>query len=178
MKKKLLLHCCCGPCSSYVLTELFEKFDVTVLFYNPNIFPKDEFEKRHKQLKKLIEVYNVKEIEISYKEDEFLSQIISFEKEKEGGKRCEICFRLRLFKTAEKAKELSFEIFTTTLSVSPHKNSSIINEIGKEASNYYKVDYLFADFKKKDGFKKSIELSKKYELYRQNYCGCRFSLKK
>lgn len=178
MKPKMLLHCCCGPCSSYVLTQLFEEYDVTILYYNPNIYPKEEFELRHRELKKLAQIYNLPEIELPYEENEFLNKVIGEEHEKEGGIRCGSCFRIRLNKTAELTKKYNFDIFTTTLSVSPYKNAKLLNEIGNEMAKKWGVEYLTSDFKKNDGYKKSIELSKKYGLYRQDYCGCRFSVNK
>lgn len=178
MKKTLLLHCCCGPCSSYVLTQLFEEYDVTILYYNPNIFPKEEYDLRHKELQKLAKIFNLPEIEINYDEGEFLKKVAGYELEKEGGARCGICFELRLGKTAEIAKKHNFDIWTTTLSVSPYKNAELLNKIGKQMEEKWGVEYLTSDFKKNDGYKKSIELSKQYGLYRQNYCGCRFSIRK
>ncbi len=177
----LLLHSCCGPCSSYVLDVLSEFFNVSVIYYNPNIFPESEYQKRLSEQIKLIEKMEFKNpvnfVSCNYDENEFLQAVNGYEKEHEGGARCEKCFRLRLEKTAQIAKENRYDFFTTTLSVSPHKNAVLLNEIGKELSEKYQINYLFADFKKKEGYKKSIILSKKYDLYRQNYCGCRFSLR-
>lgn len=175
----LLLHSCCGPCSSYVLEVLTQYFNVTLLYYNPNIYPESEYYKRYDEQKKIIEkmpfIHPVKIMECSYDENEFLSAAKGYENEREGGSRCEKCFILRMKKTAQLAAENGFDFFTTTLSVSPHKNAPLLNKIGEELSREYSVKFLYADFKKKEGYKRSIELSKKYELYRQDYCGCRFS---
>ena len=177
-KPKLLLHSCCGPCSSSVLEKLVNFFDVTIFYYNPNIYPKEEFEKR--LFNQNIVVSNntdVKLVSPKYDEMEYLSHIKGLEMEVEGGKRCDECFRLRLKQTAIYAKENGFEYFGTTLTVSSHKNEQHINEIGKQISEEIGVKFLFSDFKKHDGYKRSIELSKQYNLYRQNYCGCRFSIR-
>ena len=175
----LLLHSCCGPCSSYVLEVLTRYFNVTLLYYNPNIYPESEYYKRYAEQKKIIDkmpfIHPVKIMECSYDENEFLSAAKGYEDEREGGSRCEKCFILRMRKTAQLAAENGFDFFTTTLSVSPHKNASLLNKIGEELSRKYSVQFLYADFKKKEGYKRSIELSKEYGLYRQDYCGCRFS---
>lgn len=178
-KPKLLLHACCGICSSSVLEKLLPFFDITILFYNPNIYPKEEFEKRLKTLKKLTEKMNIKvKIEVpKYNENEFNEISKGLEKEKEGGERCTKCYYLRLNKTAKIGKENNYDYFCTTLSVSPYKNSEKLNKIGEIIEKKYKINYLYSDFKKKEGFKRSNELSKKYELYRQNYCGCKYSLR-
>lgn len=177
----LLLHSCCGPCSSYVLEVLSQYFNVTLLYYNPNIYPQSEYEKRLAEQIKIIENMPVKNpvklMPCGYDEQEFLSAAKGFESEREGGSRCERCFRLRMEKTAALAKENGFQFFTTTLSVSPHKNAPLLNKIGEELEEKYDVKYLYADFKKKEGYKRSIILSKEYDLYRQDYCGCRFSLR-
>ncbi len=177
----LLLQSCCGPCSSYVLEVLSQFFKVTVLYYNPNIYPKEEYEKRLNEQVKIISSMKFKNdvtlMECEYDENEFLSFTKGMENEVEGGKRCKECFILRLNETAKKAKENSFDYFTTTLSVSPHKNAQMLNEIGMELQKKYGVRYLVSDFKKKEGYKRSIQLSKEFDLYRQEYCGCRFSLR-
>ena len=176
-KPKLLLHACCGVCSSSVLEKLIPYFDITVLYYNPNIYPEEEFKKRLATLKKLIKKMNIK-IEITvppYNEDEFYAIAKNLENEKEGGERCTKCFYLRLNETARLAKEKGYDYFYTTLSVSPYKDSQRLNKIGKVLEEKYKIKYLYSDFKKKEGYKRSNELSKKYELYRQNYCGCKYS---
>lgn len=176
----LLLHSCCGPCSSYVLEHLSEDFKITIYFYNPNIYPDDEYEKRLNEQKKLINLiktkYPINFIEGKYEPNIFLKKIKGLEDELEGGKRCFKCFELRLKETFKKAKELNFDCFTTTLTVSPYKNSTVINEIGKKLEDSF-VRFLSSNFKKNDGYKRSIELSKKYNLYRQSYCGCQFSRK-
>lgn len=177
-KPKLLLHACCGPCSSYVLALLCDYFEITVLFYNPNIFPEDEYIKRKEELKKLINLMNnknIKYLDIDYLSEDFYRISIGLEKEKEGGLRCNKCIELRLEKTAKLADLNHFEYFGTTLSVSPHKSTKMINELGKILENKYNIKFLYSDFKKNDGYKKSIENSKKYNLYRQNYCGCKYS---
>ncbi len=178
---KLLLHSCCGPCSSYVLKYLSEYFDISVLFFNPNIFPQEEYEKRLVTQKEVLEKMNlprpVSLIGLPYAHDEFTAASENLEEEPEGGARCVECFRLRLEKTAFEASERCFDFFTTTLSVSPHKNADLLNRIGREMMEKYGVEYLFSDFKKREGYKKSIELSKELELYRQEYCGCEFSLR-
>ena len=178
-KPKLLLHACCGICSSSVLEKLLPFFDITILFYNPNIYPKEEFEKRLKTLKELTEKMNIKvKIEVpKYNENEFNEISKGLEKEKEGGERCTKCYYLRLNQTAKIGKENNYDYFCTTLSVSPYKNSEKLNKIGEILEKKYKINYLYSDFKKKEGFKRSNELSKKYELYRQNYCGCKYSLR-
>ncbi len=177
----LLLHSCCAPCSSYVLKYLGNYFKITLYFYNPNIYPKEEYDKRLKEQKRLIKLLKVKYpidiIEGVYEPNVFLEQSLGLEKEREGYGRCFKCYRLRLEKTAKKAKELKFDYFTTTLTVSPYKNSDKINLIGSELEKIYNVDYLYSDFKKKEGYKQSIELSKEYNLYRQDYCGCQYSIK-
>lgn len=177
----LLLHSCCGPCSSYVLEVLSQHFNVTVLYFNPNIYPESEYQKRLAEQIKIIDSmpFNnpVRLMECDYNENEFLAAAQGFENEREGGARCEKCFRLRMEKTALLAKENDFDFFTTTLSVSPHKNAPLLNKIGEELSEKYGIKFLYGDFKKKEGYKRSIELSAQYDLYRQNYCGCRFSLR-
>lgn len=169
----LLLHSCCGPCSSYVLEVLSEYFNVTVLYYNPNIYPETEYIKRLNEQIKIIENMPFKNpvrlMPCDYNEDEFLSAAEGFEKEREGGSRCEKCFILRMKKTALLAKENGYNYFTTTLSVSPHKNAQMLNNIGEAFSEKYNIKYLYADFKKKEGYKRSIILSKEYDLYRQDY---------
>lgn len=177
----LLLHSCCGPCSSYVLEVLSQYFNVTVVYYNPNIYPESEYSKRLEEQIKIINNMPFKNpvrlMSCSYDENEFLEAAQGFENEREGGSRCEKCFRLRMKKTALLAKENGFDYFTTTLSVSPHKNAPLLNRIGEKLSEEKGIKYLYADFKKKEGYKRSIILSKEYNLYRQDYCGCRFSLR-
>ena len=172
---KLLLHSCCGPCSSSVIERLKDYFDITVLYYNPNIEPFEEYLKRKEEQIRLLNELNIKFMDIDYLNEEYRLKVIGYEKEPENGLRCHICYRLRLEKTAILAKENNFDYFTTTLTVSPYKNSKVINEIGLELQSKYNINYLVSDFKKEDGYKRSIELSKKYNLYRQDYCGCLFS---
>ena len=178
-KPRLLLHACCAPCSSYVLEYLSEFFDITLFYYNPNISPEGEFEKRYNELKRLISEMplksEVKLVKGDYNYDDFLSATQGFENCREGGERCFKCYRLRLEETARIAKEGGFNFFCTTLSISPLKNSAKINEIGLDLEKQYGVKWLPSDFKKKEGYKRSIELSKEYNLYRQNFCGCVFS---
>lgn len=177
-KPKLLLHSCCAPCSSHVITYLYNYFDITILYYNPNISPYEEYLKRKEEQIRLIKNFkDVKILDCDYDNDLYNKIIEGLEKEPERGKRCTKCFNLRLEKTANTAKKNNFEYFGTTLTVSPYKNSKLLNEIGIELSNKYNIKWLYSDFKKNDGYKKSIELSKKYNLYRQNYCGCIYSKK-
>ncbi|MBE6159805.1 MAG: epoxyqueuosine reductase QueH [Lactobacillales bacterium] len=177
--KRLLLHSCCAPCSSYVLLSLTKYFDITIFYYNPNITEEDEFKKRlNEQIKLVNEITKENKIDIiegKYEKEKFESVINGLENELEGGARCFKCYRLRMGEAAKIAKELKYDYFTTTLSISPYKNAPKLNEIGEELEKEYNVKYLYADFKKKDGYKKSIELSKKYNLYRQDYCGCIYS---
>lgn len=176
-KKKLLLHACCAPCSSAVLERISKYFKITILFYNPNITDYSEYFKRKEELKRLIKEvgYDIEVMDCDYDKEKFISMALGLENKKEGDIRCYKCYKLRLEKTALVAKENNFDYFTTTLSISPYKNSKWLNEIGKELSAKYKVDYLYADFKKKNGYKRSIELSNIYHLYRQDYCGCIYS---
>lgn len=175
----LLLHSCCAPCSSYVLEYLSEYFLITVLYYNPNISPKEEYFYRLNEEKRLISEMKFKNsvsiLDCDYEAEEFFSVSNGYEKEPEGGKRCEKCFDLRLDFTAKTAKEKFFDYFATTLTISPLKNAPLINSIGEKLQEKYNVKYLCSDFKKKEGYKRSIALSKEYNLYRQNYCGCVFS---
>lgn len=175
----LLLHSCCAPCSSYVLEYLTNFFQITILFYNPNISQEEEYLKRLNELKRLIEeLPHSNKIEIidgRYEPKEFFDITRGLEDLKEGSERCFKCYRLRMEEGAKYAKENNFDYFTTTLSISPHKNAEKLNEIGEELQTKYQVNYLYADFKKKGGYQRSIELSKKYNLYRQDYCGCIYS---
>ena len=173
---KLLLHSCCGPCSSSVIERLRDYFDITVIYYNPNIEPKEEYEKRKSEQLRLLNELGIKFMDIDYLNNEYHEKVKGYENEPENGLRCPLCFELRLDKTASKAKENNFDYFGTTLTVSPHKNSKIINEIGLKLEEKYGVKFLLSDFKKEDGYKRSIELSKKYDLYRQHYCGCEYSV--
>lgn len=174
---KLLLHSCCAPCSSYVLEYLTKFFDITVFYYNPNISPEKEYRHRVEEQKRLISEMcpDVKFIEGNYEPQKFYEMSKGLENEPERGARCLKCYRMRLEKTAEIAKNNGFDFFTTTLSISPQKDSSVLNKIGKDLSEKYNIPYLFSDFKKRNGYKRSIELSAEYNLYRQNFCGCIFS---
>ncbi len=175
-KPRLLLHSCCGPCSSSVIDTLKDYFDITVFYYNPNIEPKEEYEKRKQEQIRLInELGYVNYLDCDYDNKSFRDISKGLEKEPEGGSRCSKCFYLRMSKTASLAKENNYDYFGTTLTVSPHKNSQVINEIGKKIEEETGVKYLYSDFKKHDGYLKSIRLAKKYNLYRQDYCGCEFS---
>lgn len=175
----LLLHSCCAPCSSYVISYLIKYFNITILYYNPNISPREEYERRKMEQIRLINEFNFDNeltiMDCDYDNDVFECMIKGLENEKEGGIRCHKCYRLRLEKTAMLAKKGGFDYFCSTLSVSPYKNSKVLNEIGSALADMYDVKWLYSDFKKKDGYKKSIELSKKYNLYRQDYCGCIYS---
>ena len=178
-RPRLLLHACCAPCSSYVLEYLSKFFDITLYFYNPNITPATEYIYRAEELKRLVSEMGldgaVKLAVSEYNSDEFYNIAKGFEGEVEGGARCARCYRLRLEASARYAAKQGFDFFTTTLSISPYKNSRWLNEIGAELAEVYGVDYLFSDFKKKNGYKRSCELSEQYGLYRQDYCGCEFS---
>lgn len=178
-KKKLLLHACCAPCSSYVIEYLSKYFDITILYYNPNIDTEEEFNKRLAELKRFVKEFKtinpVTVISLGYNSKEYLDEIKGLESEKEGGSRCYKCFMQRLTKTCLYAKNNDFDYFTTTLTISPLKNSKVINEIGNILENKYNMPYLYSDFKKKEGYKRSIVLSRIYNLYRQDYCGCKFS---
>lgn len=175
----LMLHSCCAPCSSYVLEYLSHYFKITVFYYNPNIYPNEEYIKRKEEQKKFISDFNteykVNFIEGPYDSKKFYQVSKGFENEKEGGLRCFKCYDLRLRETAKLAQSKAYDYFTTTLTISPYKNAQKLNEIGAELEREYGVRYLYSDFKKKNGYKRSIELSNEYNLYRQNYCGCVFS---
>lgn len=177
----LLLHACCAPCSSYCLEYLSQYFKITLYYYNPNIHPESEYFHRVNEAKRLVENLpaenEISFIEGNFDPQEFYETVKGLEKEKEGGERCFACYRLRLKKAAELAKEKGFDYFTTTLSISPLKSSAKLNEIGEEVGAELGISHLPSDFKKKNGYKRSIELSKEYGLYRQNYCGCVFSVR-
>lgn len=178
---RLLLHSCCAPCSSYVLEYLSQYFAITVLYYNPNIFPEEEYRKRVEEQKRLIAELPVKHpvsfAEGRYLPEEFFAVAKGLEDVPEGGERCQKCFRLRLEETARLAAEGKYDYYTTTLSISPLKNAQALNEIGQELAAVYEVPYLPSDFKKRGGYQRSIELSREYELYRQNFCGCVYSMR-
>ena len=178
-KPELLLHSCCAPCSSYVISYLHNYFNITIIYYNPNIYPKEEYKKRKEEQIKFIKNYDdVKFMDCDYDNELYNKLVEGLENEHERGSRCTICFKLRLEKTAVEAKKYDFDYFSTTLTVSPYKNANLINEIGKELELKYDIKWLYSDFKKGEGYKKSIELSKEYNLYRQNYCGCIHSKRK
>ena len=180
-KERLLLHSCCGPCSTAVIERLAEDWELTVFFFNPNISGEEEYALRRDEQKRFITEYNasakksVLYMEGDYRPELFFSAALGHEQDPEGGERCARCFLLRLSETARLANELAFDAFDTTLSVSPHKNYDIISAVGKECSDKYGVRYLAGNYKKKDGFKRSIELAEEYGLYRQNFCGCIYS---
>ncbi len=175
----LLMHSCCAPCSSYCLSYLAEYFSITVLYYNPNISPKEEYDKRVQEQIRLIGELSLKNkvrfIEGNYEPERFYQMAEGMERLPEGGERCFACYRLRQREAARYAKEHGFDYFTTTLSVSPHKNAQKLNEIGLSLAEEFQIPYLVSDFKKRGGYQKSIEYSRAYHLYRQNYCGCEFS---
>lgn len=177
-KPSLLLHACCAPCLSAVLEVLCDYFDITVYFYNPNISPKEEYDFRLSELKRMLlemGMDDVKVVEPSYDNEAFLKLSEGLEELSEGGARCEKCYRLRLSESVSFAKENGFDYVTTTLSISPHKNAQLLNQIGLDLEDAFGVKYLCSDFKKGEGYKRSCQLSKEYNLYRQNYCGCVFS---
>ncbi len=176
---RLLLHSCCAPCSSYVLEYLSQFFQITVLFYNPNIDPPEEYGMRVKEERRLIQemefVHPVDMREGRYEPEAFYQTVKGLEKEPEGGARCEKCFEMRLYEAARAAKEGGYDFFTTTLTISPLKSAPKLNEIGERMGSMLGVTFLPSDFKKRNGYKRSIELSQEYGLYRQNYCGCVYS---
>lgn len=178
-KKSLLLHACCAPCSSYVLEYLSAYFNITLFYYNPNISPQEEYTFRAAEACRLagemLPDNKIKFLEGPYNPADFYNAVKGLESEPEGGKRCEKCFNLRLNKTAEICREQGFDYFTTTLTISPLKNAELLNASGMHAAEKYGVTWLPCDFKKRGGYKRSVELSKQYNLYRQNYCGCIFS---
>lgn len=177
--KRLLLHSCCAPCSSYCIETLAKYFDITILYYNPNIEPFEEYNlRKQEEIRFIKEFKSPNKLDImdcDYDNHLYHELVKGLEEEKEGGPRCHKCYKLRLEKTAILAKENGYDFFGTTLTVSPYKNSQILNKIGEDLANQYKIDYLYSDFKKKNGYKRSIELSKEYGLYRQDYCGCIYS---
>lgn len=173
---RLLLHCCCAPCSTYCLQTLHERFRISVYFYNPNFDTEEEFRRRRQeQVRLLYETGWADMLECTYANEDFEEIAKGKEKAKEGGERCRKCFYLRLEKTAKAAKEYGYDYFATTLTVSPLKNAELINQIGFELAEKYDIKYLPSDFKKRNGYLQSVSLSKEFSLYRQNYCGCRFS---
>ena len=180
-RPKLLLHACCAPCSSYCLEYLTKYFDITLYYHNPNISPQSEFDYRVSELKRLLSEMPlsspVELVVADYDAAEFEDAVRGLENEPERGGRCTVCYRLRLTKSAEYATTHGFDYFTTTLSISPYKDAERLVKIGEELAEKYGVSYLPSDFKKKNGYKRSIELSEEYGLYRQDYCGCVYSKK-
>ena len=175
----LLLHSCCAPCSSYCLEYLSNYFRITVFYYNPNIYPEEEYAKRVEEQRHFIErlpaKYKIEFVEGAFEKERFYDMVKGYENCKEGGNRCFLCYELRLAETAKLAKQMKMDYFTTTLSISPLKNSNKLNEIGERLGREYGVAHLSSDFKKKNGYKRSVELSNEYEMYRQYYCGCVYS---
>ncbi len=175
----LLLHSCCAPCSSYVIEYLSAFFAITVFYYNPNLHPQEEYEKRVAEQMRFIQEFPAKHpvtfLKGDFEPERFYQAVKGYEQEEEGGGRCFLCYRLRLLETAKMARSLGADYFTTTLTISPLKNAAKLNEIGEGLAGEYGLAYLNSDFKKRDGYKRSIELSKEYHLYRQTYCGCIFS---
>jgi hypothetical protein len=178
-RPRLLLHACCAPCSSYCLEYLAKYFEITLFFYNSNISPKEEFDKRVEELQRFITelpLENPVKLEVGeYRPEEFYAMARGMEQLPEGGERCYRCYEQRLRETAEKCANEKYDYFTTTLSISPYKNAAWLNEIGGRLADEFGVEYLYSDFKKKNGYKRSIELSQEYHLYRQDYCGCIYS---
>ena len=176
---KLLMHSCCAPCSSYCLSYLAEYFHITIYYYNPNISEKDEYDKRVAEQKRLIgelpTQYPVSFIEGEFDPKEYYEAVKGLEKEPEGGARCRVCFALRLRRAAQEAKRIGADYLTTTLTISPLKNAQVLNEVGEQMAEELGVSWLPSDFKKRNGYKRSVELSEEYGMYRQNYCGCVFS---
>lgn len=183
-KPTILLHSCCGPCSTAVIERLSGDYDITILYYNPNIYPEKEYLKRKSEQLKFIEKFNgsneneqIKFLDHDYDSQSFYKATKGLENEREGGARCAVCFKLRLSETAKLANKKGFDYFGTTLTVSPHKNAELINSIGQAIEKETNVKFLVSNFKKNNGYKRSVELAKEYDLYRQNYCGCEFALK-
>ena len=174
-KKSVLLHTCCGPCSTACIERLKDNFNVTVYFYNPNIEPKEEYLHRKEVQLKLLKELNIPYIDADYDNEVFREKTKGLECEPEGGARCPVCFKIRMGKTAQVAHDNGFDYFCTSLTVSPHKNSAIINLIGDSIGEKEGIKFLHSDFKKREGYKRSIELSKEYDLYRQDYCGCLYA---
>lgn len=177
MKPKILVHICCAPDALYVMEILRQDYNVSGFFYNPNIFPQDEYEIRLEETKKVAQILDFKLIEGTYENQHWLDITQKYKDEPEKGKRCDICYAMRLMKTAEKASTLGFDSFATVMSLSPWKKADVLNRMGRMFAQRYKVNSLEANFKKKDGFRKSVELSKRHGLYRQNYCGCKYSMR-
>ena len=176
-RPKLLLHACCAPCSSATLERLSAHFDLTILYYNPNIYPPEEYHRREAELERFVEQagYHYPVVELPYDPQEFYAAVKGLENEPEKGVRCTVCYRLRMRRAAQYAAEHGFDWFTTTLSISPHKDAKRINAIGQELEQEFGVRHLPSDFKKQNGYLRSLQLSEEYGLYRQDYCGCEFS---
>lgn len=174
----MLLHACCANCASYPLTLLSDDFNITLFYYNPNIYPEEEYLLRLNDVRKLSEISGIPLIIGKYESIKWLEAARHLSREPEGGKRCRTCFRMRLEKTAFVAKDKCLNIFATTLSISPHKNSKVINELGVSISNKVGIDFYIADLKKKNGFQKTMDISRNYKFYHQNYCGCIYSIRK
>ena len=172
----VLLHCCCAPCATSVTERVIKTVKPVLYFYNPNIYPENEYKKRLHELEKLAAYFSLELIAEDYDEGEFLSAVGGLEGECEGGARCPVCFKLRLDKTAERAKKEGLKAFCSTLTVSPHKNAAIINAIGEEIAAARNIAWIPSDFKKRDGYLRSCRMCREMDIYRQNYCGCRFSL--
>lgn len=175
MKSRLLLHVCCAPCSVYVLDKLVKDYNLSIFFYDPNIHPRMEYIKRRDELKKYAQKAGINFSEGEYDSDNWFLKTKGLENEPERGKRCEVCFDIRLSKTAQKAKEEKYDFWTTVMSISPHKNVDQINMVGNRLADFYGVEFLSYDFKKNNGFKIAAEMSKKEGFYRQDYCGCIYS---
>lgn len=174
-KPKMLLHVCCAPCSAAVIERLRDDFDITGYFYDPNIHPEEEYQRRLEESKRFYREIGITLIEAPYDAERWFAKTAEFKEAPEGGRRCGICYDMRLEKAAGFAKEKGFDVFTTVLSISPHKKAAVINTIGKRLAERYGIKFYEADFKKRDGFKRSLELSREYNLYRQDYCGCIYS---
>ena len=177
LKPGILLHSCCATCTIYPIDLLKEKYDISLFYYNPNIFPQEEYNRRLADVSMLADFKGIKLIKGEYDTARWNNATRHLPDEPEGGRRCSLCFSFRLEKTAETAKEAGFDVFGTTLSISPHKNSKLINEAGDHYGSKAGIDFLRADFKKKNGFEKAIDLSKKFSFYMQNYCGCEYSIR-
>ncbi len=177
MKPKILVHICCAPDALYVMEILRQDYDVSGFFYNPNIFPLDEYKTRLDEANNVARILDFKLIRGIYDSDRWFDITKKFKEEPEKGKRCDICYAMRLMKTAQRASALGFDSFTTVMSLSPWKKADVLNRIGRMFAQRYEIDFLEANFKKKDGFRKSVDLSRTHGLYRQNYCGCKYSIR-
>ena len=177
MKEKLLLHICCATCAAYVLESLCDQYEITAYYYNPNIYPDEEYQKRFSEAKKYCHEHKIAFVEETPNRQDWFSLTMGHEHDPERGQRCTICYRMRLQKTAEYAREHGFQMWGTDLSISPHKDAKRLNEIGAEFEKVFRVKFLEADFKKRDGFKKAMDISRKEGFYRQDYCGCIYSQK-